>query len=372
MELGHDIDAIRAGIREGRFANEQSVSQGIVLRLLAALGWPVYDTQIVWPEYSLSGRRVDFALCHPATKPIAIIEVKQIGQGDGAERQLFEYAFHQGVPLAILTDGREWNFFLPGEQGDYGERRVYKLELVERELPECISRLQRYLLYSAVVAGTAIQNAREDYRNVSKDRQMRATLPQAWSKLLNDEDDMLIEIVADKVESLCGFKPDPDMVLAYLSSLTKPASAPVPVPTRAERPGPIAVRPQTTQVEPKSVTQDVSGVRIGYELNGVFHPARNAIDVLRQVLEEFTKRDTTFAERFMARPHGKSRRYLAQDRSHLYTRPDLCVKHSTQLTSGWWISTNHSRNTIDSIIQLASDVAGVQYGKALIAHLGSA
>ena len=76
-------------------------------------------------------------------KPIAFIEVKQVGQSEGAERQLFEYAFHTGVPLAILTDGREWNFFLPAEQGDYGERRVYKLDIVERDISECISRLNR-------------------------------------------------------------------------------------------------------------------------------------------------------------------------------------------------------------------------------------
>ncbi|EQD78280.1 Type I restriction enzyme R protein N terminal domain protein, partial [mine drainage metagenome] len=115
---------------------EASVQQGIVLRLLHALSWPSYDTQIVCPEYSLEGRRVDYALCHPPGKPIAFVEVKQIGQSEGAERQLFEYAFHVGVPLAILTDGQEWNFFLPGEQGDYGERRVYKLDIVERDISE--------------------------------------------------------------------------------------------------------------------------------------------------------------------------------------------------------------------------------------------
>ncbi len=60
--------------------NEAAVSQGIVLRLLQAIGWPAYDTQVVWPEYSLSGRRVDFALCHPPAKPIAFVEVKQVGQ----------------------------------------------------------------------------------------------------------------------------------------------------------------------------------------------------------------------------------------------------------------------------------------------------
>src|SRR5471032_211822 len=216
MGIEQEIEAIRVGIKAGRFSNEASVSQGIVLRLLNSLGWPAYDTDAVWPEYSLSGRRVDYALCHPVGKPIAFIEVKQIGQSDGAERQLFEYAFHDGVPMAILTDGREWNFFLPGEQGDYGERRVYKLDIVDRDVSECVERLERYLLHSAVVSGAAIQAARDDYRNVSKDRQMLAALPKAWRQIIDDEDEMLLEIVSDRVESQCGFKPEPDMVAAFL------------------------------------------------------------------------------------------------------------------------------------------------------------
>ena len=129
---------------------------------------------------------------------------------------MFEYAFHDGVPMAILTDGREWNFFLPGEQGDYGERRVYKLDMMKRELAECSKRLQRYLLQSAVASGLAIQEARDDYRSVSKDRQMLAALPKAWAQIIADEDEMLLEIVADRVESLCGFKPDPDVVARFL------------------------------------------------------------------------------------------------------------------------------------------------------------
>jgi hypothetical protein len=38
--------------------------------------------------------------------------------------------------MAVLTDGQEWHFFLPTEQGDYGERRVYKLDLLERDPQE--------------------------------------------------------------------------------------------------------------------------------------------------------------------------------------------------------------------------------------------
>jgi hypothetical protein len=243
MGVEQEIEAIRAGIRAGRFSNEASVSQGIVLRLLHALGWPSYDTDAVWPEYSLSGRRVDYALCSPPGKPIAFIEVKQIGQSDGAPRQLFEYAFHDGGPMAILTDGREWNFFLPGEQGDYGERRVYKLDIVDRDVKECSERLERYLRHSVVASGAAIQAARDDYRNFSKDRQMLAALPKAWHQIIADEDEMLLEIVADRVESLCGFKPGADMVAQFLKDsvagrLASPSPQARPAAPLVQRPTP--------------------------------------------------------------------------------------------------------------------------------------
>lgn len=362
MGVEQEIEAIRVGIKAGRFSNEASVSQGIVLRLLHSLGWPSYDTDAVWPEYSLSGRRVDFALCSPPAKPIAFIEVKQIGQSDGAERQLFEYAFHDGVPMAILTDGREWNFFLPGEQGDYGERRVYKLDIVDRDVKECVERLERYLLHSAVASGAAIQAARDDYRNVSKSRQMLAALPKAWQQIIADEDEMLLEIVADRVENLCGFKPGPDMVAAFLKESVAdrmPAIAPA-------KP---AFRPvQSQRVEAGSLGQHG---HVGFSFEGHFHPARNAIDTLRQVFDLFIKRDATFAERFAGLPkHGRTRRYLSRDADELYrARPDLVSECSIKLDSGWWMSTNHSKQTIGQIIAMACDVAQVAYGRDLVASL---
>lgn len=361
MSLEKHIEEIRAGIKAGSFTNEASVSQGIVLRLLNALSWPLYDTQIVCPEYSLEGRRVDYALCHPPGKPIAFVEVKQIGQSEGAERQLFEYAFHVGVPLAILTDGQEWNFFLPGEQGDYGERRVYKLDIVERDISECASRLNRYLLYDAIVSGAAIEAAREDYRNVSRDRQMKATLPKAWAKLVEEEDELLLELVADRVESLCGYKPDPDTVARFLKesvSLRLPGLAPQPT------------RPSSQQQTVAPVA-NLSGT-VGFILNGQRHQARNARDVLVSVFETLSQRDGTFLERFAALPkHGRTRRYLAKTPEELYPgRPDLSHEHSTQLSSGWWLGTNVSRAQIERIIQMACEVARIKYGREVSVNLG--
>jgi predicted type IV restriction endonuclease len=104
--------------------------------LLDRLGWNVFDHATVTPEFPIQDLRVDFALCHPSQKPAILIEVKKIGYADGAERQLFEYAFHEGIPMAILTDGQVWSFFLPAEQGNYQERCVYKLDILARTTEE--------------------------------------------------------------------------------------------------------------------------------------------------------------------------------------------------------------------------------------------
>ncbi|MEY8690143.1 MAG: hypothetical protein AB9M53_09750 [Leptothrix sp. (in: b-proteobacteria)] len=374
MSLSKDVEDIRAGIKAGRYGNEAAVSQGIVLRLLQALGWPTYDTLVVCPEFSLGGRRVDYALCHPANKPAAFIEVKQIGQSDGAERQLFEYAFHVGVPLAILTDGQEWNFFLPAEQGDYSERRVYKLDIVERDIQESGARLERYLSYAQVSSGSAIAAAREDYKNVSRNRQMISALPQAWSKLVAEEDDLLLELLADKVESLCGFKPDIDTVARFLRENVGLRGGGSTVPA-APSPGYIlstSVKPISAPATKLPALRVATTSGIGYLLDGRFVSCRNGKEVLVSVFEALAKRDLNFLERFAARPkHGRTRRYLAQSPEELYPgRPDLAREHVFKLQSGWYVGTNVSHAQIARIIEMACEVSRIDFGKDIIINVG--
>ena len=55
MSLETTLTDITARLRQGRFPNEQAISQGIVLRVLQELGWDTWDTAVVWPEYKSSG-----------------------------------------------------------------------------------------------------------------------------------------------------------------------------------------------------------------------------------------------------------------------------------------------------------------------------
>jgi predicted type IV restriction endonuclease len=357
--MKEDLLDISAGIKGGRYINEATVSQGIVQRLLHSLGWPVYNTEIVAPEFSLGGRRADYALCHPPREPVILIEVKQVGQSKGADRQLFEYAFHKGVPMAVLTDGQEWNFFLPTEQGDYGERRVYKLDILERDPQEIESTLKRYLQYEAVRSGQAIEAARKDYRNAARMRRAQKTLPDAWDKLVEAEDDILIDLISEKVEDLCGVKPDPDAIAAFLREQTI---------SQSEKAS-TASRRQARRSAPPATSGDIPKA-VGYTLDGRWHPAGSAREVLIRVFGEFAERDPSFLERFAALPkHGRKRRYLAPSREELYPGSPHLVDNAYELRAGWWLDPHASRAGIETRIKMACEVAGVEYGKDLLVNL---
>jgi hypothetical protein len=105
--MKEDLLDIRAGIKAGRYVNEATVSQGVVQRLLNVLGWPVYDTEVVAPEYSLGGRRADYALCHPPREPVILIEVKQVGQSKAGEEEPEDMASQmaQSLPEGFEATG---------------------------------------------------------------------------------------------------------------------------------------------------------------------------------------------------------------------------------------------------------------------------
>ena len=231
MTLIEHIDDIRNHLKEGAFTNEAAVSKGIVLRLLEALKWPIYTPQIIIPEYPVEGRRVDFALCHPGAKPVIFIEVKQVGKIDGAEKQLFEYAFHEGVPILVLTDGQKWRFFHPAGLGNYKDRLVHELDFIIGNSEEIAKRLSRYLNYESVRAGEALKVITADYQNIDDERHIQEGLPKAWTHLVAAPNERLLEIISEKTTEICGKRPTPEQVIDFLKDLSVPSIEPMTTPS---------------------------------------------------------------------------------------------------------------------------------------------
>lgn len=359
MSLETTLADITSRLHQGKYPNEQAISQGIVLRVFQELGWNTWDTNVVWPEYQTGEGRADFALCYPPSRPAVFTEVKQPGKAEDAVRQALEYAFHAGVPFVVLTDGRTWSFYLPAEQGSYEDRRVYKLDLYERPPVEAAAVLHRYLDSARVQSGEAIETARKEYRSRNRQSQARAAIPEAWRELVDKGDELLVEMLTNAVESRAGVRPDVDDVAEFLAGLGKTIIVG-------------AARSNTTQssssVVPRSTPTRTTNkmTRSGkLVLLGKAHAYHNAKDAMVIVLRELAKNDPSFLERCSQHPdaQGRKRRYIARTPEELYPdREDLRDMHDT-LPDGWLVATNLNNILKKTIIRLAVELAGLKFGQ---------
>ena len=214
------IDEIRNNINLGYFPNEAAVSGGIIRRLLELLNWSIYNPKIVFPEYPLQTKKADYALCFPEGKPKIIVEVKAIGNIQGGDDQLCDYAFKSGVPIAVLTDGKEWHFYYPAGEGHISNRRFYKIDLMEREFDEIKNQLERYLEYGTVKSGKALENVQIDYKNRINYETTKANIPIAFNKLIEECDNTLIKLISEKVSDICGIDADNEDIINFLNQQT--------------------------------------------------------------------------------------------------------------------------------------------------------
>ena len=162
--------------------NEATTQQYVILPILRTLGWNdanLASMEII-PEYQVESRRADYAL-HIKQKqnPVVFIECKRWDQPIGKnEEQICFYAYSGNVPLAIITNGKLWRFYLSRwEASSLSDRVFCEIDIENREA--AISNLEKYLLKSNVASGEAELNAEialEEKRKTSTS-EISPTLP---------------------------------------------------------------------------------------------------------------------------------------------------------------------------------------------------
>ncbi len=234
----HDLEttlktAIR-NLRSGGLEREEDVKIAVILPILNALDWDFADPGSLRPEYPVGPGRVDYALlCHG--HPQVFVEAKRRGSVDvRAETQLFDYAANNGVPLLVLSDGLCWDFYLSMADGRPEERRFDRLELRDeysvvqyaRTLESCLCKLK-------VASGEARRGAEYRLEDERSRKRAREAMPDAWNALLNEPDELLCELLTDKVQTMNGAKPRPADVEKFLRRLlvARPSSTPEMRPT---------------------------------------------------------------------------------------------------------------------------------------------
>ncbi len=143
-------------------ANEATTQQYVVLPILRALGWD--DTHLaameVVPEYQVGSGRADYALyVKHSESPVVLIECKRWNEPIARhEEQICFYAYSGNIPLAIITNGRHWRFYLPHWRASSLADRIF-CEIDIADQYSAVSDLERYLLKSNIASDEAELNA---------------------------------------------------------------------------------------------------------------------------------------------------------------------------------------------------------------------
>lgn len=339
------IADIRDRLRRGEFPDEAKVSQGIVMRVLNDLDWPVFDTTVVTREYSIQGRRVDYALIGKFRTPSVLLEVKRVGNIEVGEEQLFAYAFRQGTPIIALTDGRSWRLYLTTGEGSFEDRRFAVVDLVEGDPEQNATALRRYLSREAVLDGQARKRAEADLDSRWRQRKAEEALPSVWSRLAEDRNGPLVELVRSQVRDECGIAPSAESVVSFLQGTRmERRPAPIPRPVPAPRPAPTPTPPQ-------------GGA--SFTLDGATRSFRTNTELLAAVFSDLARRDAAFLERFAAVPSGGKRVSRTPDDLDPGRR-----KTHARLPGGWWIDAGMPDK--GRLIQKACQVAGLEFGRDLV------
>ena len=155
------IEALKKRINTHRSdlaAIEARTRAALIDPVLTALGWDTSDPGLVMVEQRLRGGKADYALLKPDGNPISIVEAKALGsQLDKVTDQLINYAFAEGIPYAVSTDGDWWQVYdltKPSTQID--NRLILQLSILNDPFHECAVKLL-LLWYPNLVSGTPVE-----------------------------------------------------------------------------------------------------------------------------------------------------------------------------------------------------------------------
>ena len=217
------LDFINKIQSEERFQglDEAAIKQGIVLKMLSLLDWDPFDMDEIQPEYDVKDGKIDFALIHEGKPRVFLGVKKEIKDIEASKAQFLDWAVQCKVPIAILTNGHSWRFFLSLVDGSTEDKKFSALEIQDEEPKDIKKGFSDFLSKKNVVSDRALKTAEEIYETRKKAMIIEEHLPQAWQKILKEPEKWLGGVISEVTEALCGIAPDKEVVEAFIASTIK-------------------------------------------------------------------------------------------------------------------------------------------------------
>lgn len=296
------IEELKSDRKIGSF-DEAKTKQAIILKLLPILGWDIFNVvEEVIPEYSVGEQKVDYSLRVGGTNKV-FIEVKKVGERlENHQEQLLQYAFKEGVELAVLTNGITWWFYLPLHKGSWEQRRFYTIDITRQETEEITSKFIDFLSKENIRSGKAIQNAEAFYKET--------ILKKVWNKIISDPDKELVKLINKIAKKFYGCKLKSDMIKDFIFR-NKNSWLISPVP-------PIGPTPKTrkaTKITPIPVNYTGKSVSAFY-FKGIKYEVRSWKDMLLKLVNLLYKSHSKDFDKVLTLK-GRKRPYFTYEANEL-------------------------------------------------------
>ena len=198
--------------------NEDQTKMAVILPILRRVGWDTEKAEEVFPEFSVENKRVDYAL-RVKNRSAVFIEAKKPSEdleSHNHQEQLLDYSFRQAVEIAILTNGITWSFYLPRAGVDWKSRKFYTIDIMEQEVTNVASKFVDLLSKENIESGKSVRQAESLHKGKLKEKAIQETLPEAWNRIIEEPDSLLVDILAERTEKICSYKPELENVTKFL------------------------------------------------------------------------------------------------------------------------------------------------------------
>ena len=339
-------------LEEG-FPNEAAVSQGAVLPILQACGWSTHKTDEVCPEYATQdNQRVDYALLRGG-KPLIFIEVKHRLDNDrsldkGIE-QVLNYAYKEGVPVAVLTDGDAWFFYWPAATEQRAQRLAQAIQLTRTEPTEAATILRKYLQKSPDLFPDLLEEIiKKDFRL----NKLHALL----EEIFQNPSDELVELI-ERIAKQRYIYVGKEQIRAFLPQWLKKYKPSDSSPSSSAMPSNTPSTPHASGAPPLSSPS----TGLGYYYRGTFYPAsrKSGADLYVEIISRLMQDFPDFADRFSKESVGNKRSYLFKKGEKAL--PEEMQKFYRETEQGWLVLINLSNSEKLRRLKQAAEIAGLPF-----------
>lgn len=221
------IEALQSS-RQIAVFDKESLKQTVVMKLLFLLGWDIFNPEEVTANYSVGERQADFCL-RSKNSAKAFVDIRKTGEPlDRFQEEHFELTRRGNAEFSVLSNGIDWWLYLStGENGNM-PGKFCAIDFLNHQSAEISAQLIASLEKNNVDKGSTVKYAQKILARRGQIA-IKETLPEAWAKIVSEPPDVMVQLLSENVEKICGCRPERTAVIKFLtenSNLSHQPAAP--------------------------------------------------------------------------------------------------------------------------------------------------